>query len=252
MIFLIRPPIAPTRARNHTDKALSGCQRNHVQASSTIAARTRLLPVFSDPLFTFAAAAREWRSAEPDISAERASITKLPYERLTHEKCGEVRTDRPQVRQRADHPVPLRLPARPWRTALTRQPPLGSISFRTRSRRSSRRFNLTALHLEEWDRRPAGARKSIARGDLVAKPLYPFTPSVAKMPSILLTIDRRSPVKSSRSRYARRASSSASLGIGAPSNRPEARPVAKPSMCAATSTTSMISVFARRARRSHR
>ena len=37
--------------------------------------------VFSDPLFTFAAAAREWRSAEPDISAERASITKLPYER---------------------------------------------------------------------------------------------------------------------------------------------------------------------------
>jgi len=30
---------------------------------------------------------------------------------------------------------------------------------------------------------------------------------VAKMPSILLTIDRRSPVKSSRSRYARRASS---------------------------------------------
>jgi hypothetical protein len=43
-------------------------------------------------------------SAEPDISAERTSITKLPYERLTHEKCGEVRTDRPQVRQRADHP----------------------------------------------------------------------------------------------------------------------------------------------------
>src|ERR1700726_3155349 len=46
------------------------------------------------------------------------------------------------------------------------------------------------------------------------KALYPFMPSVAKMPSILLTIDRRSPVKSSRSRYARRASSSASLGIG--------------------------------------
>ena len=46
MIFLIRPPIAPTRARNHTDKALSGCQRNHIHASSTIASRTRLLPSF--------------------------------------------------------------------------------------------------------------------------------------------------------------------------------------------------------------
>src|SRR5271166_1793467 len=44
--------------------------------------------------------------------------------------------------------------------------------------------------------------------------LYPLMPSVAKMPSILLTIDRRSLVKSSRSRFARRASSSASLGIG--------------------------------------
>src|SRR5271166_1386147 len=46
------------------------------------------------------------------------------------------------------------------------------------------------------------------------KALYPLMPSVAKMPSILLTIDRRSLVKSSRSRFARRASSSASLGIG--------------------------------------
>src|SRR5580693_7354597 len=70
---------------------------DHCRAHASVA-------VFSDPLFTFAATAREWRSAEPDISAERASITKLPYERLTHEKCGEVRTDRPQVRQRADHP----------------------------------------------------------------------------------------------------------------------------------------------------
>src|ERR1700737_1261025 len=51
-----------------------------------------------------AGSAGEWRSAKPDISAERASITKLPFECLPHEKCGEVRTDRPQVRQRADHP----------------------------------------------------------------------------------------------------------------------------------------------------
>ena len=70
---------------------------DHCRAHASVA-------VFSDPLFTFAAAAREWRSAEPDISAERAPIMKLPYERLTHEKWGEVRTDRPQVRQRADHP----------------------------------------------------------------------------------------------------------------------------------------------------
>src|SRR5580704_10535017 len=104
MIFLSLPPVCPTRARNQLDKALSGCQRNHIQASSTIAARNRLLPSFPIPCSRSLPPAREWCPAKPDISAERASITKLPYECLTHEKCSEVRTDRPQVRQRADHP----------------------------------------------------------------------------------------------------------------------------------------------------
>ena len=43
---------------------------------------------------------------------------------------------------------------------------------------------------------------------------YVYQAVIPRRLSILLTIDRRSPVKSSRSRYARRASSSASLGIG--------------------------------------
>jgi hypothetical protein len=104
VIFLIRPPIAPTRARNHTDKALSGCQRSYIHASSTIAARTRLLPSFPIPCSRSAPPLSERRSAKPDISAERASIAKLPHERLAHEKSSDVRTDRPQGRQGTDHP----------------------------------------------------------------------------------------------------------------------------------------------------
>src|SRR3981081_1371056 len=49
MIFLIRPPAFPTRSRNQADKVLSGCQRSHSQASSTLAARTRLLPSLPIP-----------------------------------------------------------------------------------------------------------------------------------------------------------------------------------------------------------
>ena len=92
MIFLIRPPIAPTRARNRTDKALSDCQRNHVQASSTIAARTASVAVFSDPLFTFAASRSKmaFRRAR-HIRRARVDYRELPHKRLTHEKCGEVR-----------------------------------------------------------------------------------------------------------------------------------------------------------------
>ena len=52
--------------------------------------------VFADPLLAFAPAAGERRSAKPDISAERASIAKLPHERLMHEKSSDVRTDQPQ------------------------------------------------------------------------------------------------------------------------------------------------------------
>ena len=80
-------------------------------------------------------------------------------------------------------------------------------------------------------------------------PADPFVPSVAKMPSILLTIDRRSPVKSSRSRYARRASSSASLGIGA-IEQTRGSPLSQAINVRSNISTSMISVFARRARRS--
>jgi hypothetical protein len=49
---------------------------------------------------------RRWRMVFRQARHIRraAAITKLPYECLTHQKCGEVRTDRPQVRQRADHP----------------------------------------------------------------------------------------------------------------------------------------------------
>ncbi len=57
-----------------------------------------------------------------------------------------------------------------------------SISFRTRSSRSSRR-SIRAFafsHLEEWDRRPAGARNSIARGDRAAKPCIPLRPASPK------------------------------------------------------------------------
>ena len=105
MIFLIRPPPnAPTRARNHTDKALSGCQRNQVQASSTIAARTRLLPSFPIPCSRSLPPAGERRPAKADVSGERASIAKLPHERLTDEKRSGVRTDGPQGRQGTDHP----------------------------------------------------------------------------------------------------------------------------------------------------
>ena len=107
MIFLIRPPIAATRARNHTDKELSGCQRNHILREFDHRLAHPSVAVFSDPLFTFAPAAEERRSAKPDVSGDRASIAKLPHECLTHEKRSEVRTDRPQVRQRADHPFRL-------------------------------------------------------------------------------------------------------------------------------------------------
>ncbi len=73
-------------------------------------------------------------------------------------------------------------------------------------------------------------------------------PSVAKMPSILLTIDRRSPVKSSRSRCARRASSSTSLGIGT-IEQTRGSPLSQAGKVRSNISTSMMSVFARRARR---
>ena len=75
------------------------------------------------------------------------------------------------------------------------------------------------------------------------------SPSVAKMPSILLTIDRRSPLKSSRSRWARRASSSPSLGIGTIEHT-RGSPLSQAIKVRSNISTSMMSVFARRARRS--
>src|SRR6185437_13167653 len=59
---------------------------------------------FSDPLFALAAAAGERRPAKADVSGERASIAKLPHERLADEKRSDIRTDGPQVCQRTDHP----------------------------------------------------------------------------------------------------------------------------------------------------
>src|SRR6516165_8372591 len=81
------------------------------------------------------------------------------------------------------------------------------------------------------------------------KALYPLMPSVAKMPSILLTIDRLSLVKSSRSRFARRASSSASLGIGT-IEQTRGSPLSQAIKVRSNISTSIMSVFARRARRS--
>src|ERR1700751_4111873 len=104
MIFLIRPLIAPTRARNHTDKALSGCQRNHIHASSTIAARTRLLPSFPIPCLRSLPPLENGVPPSPTYPPSARPIAKLPYERLAHEKRSHVRTDRPLLRQRADHP----------------------------------------------------------------------------------------------------------------------------------------------------
>ena len=69
------------------------------------------------------------------------------------------------------------------------------------------------------------------------------------MPSILLTIDRRSLVKSSRSRYARRASSSASLGIGT-IEQTRGSPLSQAIKVRSNISASIMSVFARRARRS--
>src|ERR1700757_272733 len=103
MIFLIRPPIAPTRARNHTDKALSGCQRNHIHASSTIAARTRLLPSLPIPCS---------RSLPPLENGVPPSPTYPPSaRRLRNCRTNASRTksvamsglDRAQQRERADH-----------------------------------------------------------------------------------------------------------------------------------------------------
>ncbi len=79
--------------------------------------------------------------------------------------------------------------------------------------------------------------------------LNPFTPSVARTPSILLTIDRRSPVKSSRSRCARRASSSASFGIGT-IEQTRGSPRSQAISVRSSISTSITFVFARRARRS--
>src|ERR1700722_6316515 len=95
MIFLIRPPIALTRARNHTDKALSDCQRNHVQASSTIAARTRLLPSFPIPCSrslpplengvppspTYPPSARRLRNCRTNASRTRSVAKSGPIDR---------------------------------------------------------------------------------------------------------------------------------------------------------------------------
>ena len=104
MIFLIRPRIAPARAWNHTDKALSGCQRNHVHASSTIAARTRLLPSLPIPCSrslpplengvppspTYPPSARRLRNCRTNASRTRSVAKSGPIDR----KC----------RQRTDHP----------------------------------------------------------------------------------------------------------------------------------------------------
>ena len=128
--------------------------------------------VFSDPLFTFAAAAGKWRSAKPDISAESASIAKLPHECLTHEKCGEVRTDRPQVRQRADHPFRFIRRRVLLENGVTRRLHLfNQLQNELEVDRADVRYALSPF--EEWDRRPVAARQSIARGDLVAKPCIP-------------------------------------------------------------------------------
>ena len=49
MIFLIRPPTSPTRWRNQTERALSGCQRSHNQASSSNPALAREFPALLIP-----------------------------------------------------------------------------------------------------------------------------------------------------------------------------------------------------------
>lgn len=97
---------------------------------------------------------------------------------------------------------------------------------------------------------PSGWRKaSSALRRSPRNALNPVTPKVARMPPILLTIDLRSPIMSSRSRWARRASSSASRGIGTIEHT-RGSPRKKASSVRSSISTSITSVFARRALRS--
>ena len=107
MIFLTALPLRRHVRGITRTRSCPAASANHILREFDHRLAHPSVAVFSDPLFTFAPAAEERRSAKPDVSGDRASIAKLPHECLTHEKRSEVRTDRPQVRQRADHPFRL-------------------------------------------------------------------------------------------------------------------------------------------------
>ena len=93
-------------------------------------------------------------------------------ERLAHEKCSEVRTDSPQLRQRADHPFRfirgrVLLENRVALQLYALDQLQDEIEFDRADVRSAPSL------LEEWDRRSAGVRSSVARGDRAAKPCIP-------------------------------------------------------------------------------
>ncbi|HWY83121.1 MAG TPA: hypothetical protein VNY10_14560, partial [Roseiarcus sp.] len=78
-------------------------------------------------------------------------------------------------------------PSRPasWvrMTRAISRPAAAHLAFRrsTKEANPSRADVRCALSpFEEWDHRPAGARQSIARGDLVAKPCTPLRPASSK------------------------------------------------------------------------
>src|SRR5208283_2605937 len=203
--------------------------------------------VFADPLFAFAAAAGERRPAKADVSGERASIAKRPHERLTDEKRSGVRTDGPQGRQRTD--LPFRFIRRRvlLQNGVARRLHLIN-QFQDEIESIEQTFDaLFRLLRDRVAARLARAAHCSRRSR--RKALYPLMPSVAKMPSILLTIDRRSLVKSSRSRFARRASSSASLGIGT-IEQTRGSPLSQAIKVRSNISTSILSVLARRARQS--
>jgi len=221
----IRPPTCPTRARNQMDKALPGCQRSHIHASSTIPARNRRFPSFPIPCSRALPPLENGVPPSQHSHRERA-IAKLSHKGFSHQKRGEVRTNRPQVCERTDHLFRFIGGRRLFQNGVTRRLYLFN-QLQDEFEPIEQTFDTSARH--SWTGSPSGWRREVSCSRRSRrKALKPFTPSVARMPSILLAIDRRSQVKSSRSDTPAALPRLLRSGLE-PLNRPEARRAAKPS-----------------------